>query len=151
MRKNLKVTIGFILIIASIVFLIVSSFMNTTSAYYITVKEVLNTQIDYDLKYRIEGNIDAEKAIYDLNQNPVKLQFELYDDSAEETITVIYYDIKPDNFHEATGAIVEGKFNSDGTFHAETLNLKCPSKYEEDQNEDMGAISNFLKSLGLKN
>lgn len=80
------------------------------------------------------------------------LKFQIYDeDSPDKKLIVIYNDIKPDNFQEATGAVVEGKFNPDGTFHAQNLNLKCPSKYEQaDLTQPDGKISRFLKALGLK-
>jgi len=102
--------------------------------------------------YRIEGKIDVTTATFDGKSNPVVLKFQIYDEnSPDKRLIVIYNDVKPDNFQEATGAVVEGKFNKDGTFQADNLNLKCPSKYEQaDQSQQEGAVTKFLRSLGLK-
>lgn len=155
MKKNvnLKITIGALVVVIAIFYLIFAGFNSAQAAYYLKVNEALNGQIDMNKYYRIEGKIDVTNAKFDGNSNPVVLKFQIYDaDSADKKLTVIYNDVKPDNFNEATSAVVEGKFNIDGTFHAETLSLKCPSKYEQadsGQKED-GMITQFLKSFGLK-
>jgi cytochrome c-type biogenesis protein CcmE len=39
----------------------------------------------------------------------------------------------PDIFGEQVEVVVEGKYLPDGTFAAETLLAKCPSKFEDGQ------------------
>ncbi|MGL4649226.1 MAG: cytochrome c maturation protein CcmE, partial [Caldilineaceae bacterium] len=42
---------------------------------------------------------------------------------------------RPDNFQRAAEAIIEGELLANGDFQADTLLLKCPSRYEEDPEE----------------
>ena len=42
-----------------------------------------------------------------------------------------FHGSRPSNFGRATEAIVEGELDSNGVFKADTLLLKCPSRYEE--------------------
>jgi cytochrome c-type biogenesis protein CcmE len=51
--------------------------------------------------------------------------------SAEESIPVVYAGTVPDIFREGIQVVVEGRMGADGTFEAETLLAKCPSKYQE--------------------
>lgn len=151
-KKSLKIVVGMLIIVASIAYLIFSSLSTVSTAYYLRVGEALQGYSDPAKTYRIEGKIDVEKAIYDTRKTPIELKFQIYDDNnPDQKLTVIFNDVKPDNFQDATGAVVEGKFQPDGTFKADNLNLKCPSKYEEGgSTEDEGKISKFLRSLGLK-
>ncbi|MEE9429771.1 MAG: cytochrome c maturation protein CcmE [Melioribacteraceae bacterium] len=43
---------------------------------------------------------------------------------------VIYNGTIPNNFESATSVVVTGKYQ-DGSFHADDILTKCPSKYEE--------------------
>ncbi|MEM1056483.1 MAG: cytochrome c maturation protein CcmE [Bacteroidota bacterium] len=54
-------------------------------------------------------------------------------DEAGVTQEVVYYDPKPANFEDAEKVVVEGKMEG-GVFVAENILVKCPSKYNE-QNE----------------
>lgn len=153
MRKtNLKITIGTLVIVAAIFYLIFAGLSSANAAYYLHVGEAIDGKVDPGKYYRIEGKIDVTKATFDGKSNPVVLKFEIYDEnSPDKKLVVIYNDIKPDNFAEATGAVVEGRLNPDGTFHADNLSLKCPSKYEQaDESQQEGVVTKFLKSLGLK-
>ncbi|AET66244.1 cytochrome c-type biogenesis protein CcmE [Desulfosporosinus orientis DSM 765] len=151
-KKNLKLTAGILITVAAVFYLILAGLSTTNTAYYLMVSEAGNNGVDYGKHYRIEGQIDAASATFDGRSNPVELKFQIYDkEQPEKKLTVIYHDVKPDNFQEATAAVVEGKFNEDGTFQADNLNLKCPSKYEQaDQTQPEGGVTKFLKSLGLK-
>lgn len=151
-NKNMKVIIGTMVIVVAITYLILSSLSTVSTAYYLTVGEALQGDIDLDKSYRIEGKVDVEEATYDTEKTPIELRFRIYDeDNPEQKLTVIFNDVKPDNFQDATGAIVEGRFQQDGTFKADKLNLKCPSKYEaEESTENEGKILKILRSLGIK-
>ena len=48
---------------------------------------------------------------------------------------IVFYGPRPDNFQRAASAIIEGELLPDGSFQAETLLLKCPSRYEEEPEE----------------
>ena len=56
------------------------------------------------------------------------LRFAIEDESGS-TLNVVYSGTKPGNFEEATQIVVVG-FYKDGTFEADQLLVKCPSKYQ---------------------
>ena len=52
-------------------------------------------------------------------------------DPSRTRMTVVYVGVKPDLLRNEAQAIVTGQLQDDGTFHAEELLLKCPTRYEE--------------------
>jgi cytochrome c-type biogenesis protein CcmE len=48
----------------------------------------------------------------------------------EEVLPVTYEGIVPDAFAQSEAVVVEGQYSADGVFHADTLTVQCPSKYE---------------------
>ena len=80
----------------------------------------------------VRGNVvDGSE---DWNAREITLRFAIADESGGE-LPIVFYGPRPDNFQRAASAIVEGELLPDGTFQAETLLLKCPSRYEEDPEE----------------
>lgn len=55
--------------------------------------------------------------------------FTLKDDKSN-TLKVVYKHPKPANFDQATGVVAIGRYQG-GVLQAESLLVKCPSKYEE--------------------
>lgn len=52
-------------------------------------------------------------------------------------IKVLYKGAIPNNFESATSVVVTGKYNTEtGYFHASDILTKCPSKYEEQFDEN---------------
>ncbi|HZW81860.1 MAG TPA: cytochrome c maturation protein CcmE [Candidatus Deferrimicrobium sp.] len=132
--KNLKITVGALIIVAAIAYLIISGMGSAQASYYLPVEQALSGKVEQGKFYRIEGKIDVATATFDGNKTPVELKFQIYNETdPSKKLNVIFNDVKPDNFKDATGAVVEGKFNSDGTFMASKLLLQCPSKYEAEQ------------------
>jgi cytochrome c-type biogenesis protein CcmE len=56
-------------------------------------------------------------------------------------LPVVYEKEVPDTFVDGAEAVVEGALGSDGTFAAQTLLAKCPSKYEAQNRQ----TNNFKK------
>lgn len=113
----------------------------TAGAYYLTVNEIVtkgNTIVGE--RVRMNGLVVADSDTWD-EDNHV-LRFAVYDENdkagAGEQMQVVFYGPKPDNFHRAASAIIEGEViaeNSQLVFKADTLLLKCPSRYEEEPSE----------------
>lgn len=130
--KNIKIAAGILVIVAAIAYLIFSSLGTATASYYMPVDQALSGNVEQGKFYRIEGKLDVASAKFDGTKNPVELKFQIFNEAEpNKKLSVIFNDVKPDNFADATSAVVEGKFLPDGTFKAEKLMLKCPSKYEE--------------------
>jgi cytochrome c-type biogenesis protein CcmE len=131
-NKNLKFIIGGMLVIALIITLIVQATVST-GAYYLTVTELAEkTPGIVGERVRVSGAVvdDSE----DWNPQEVTLRFAISDEDGAQ-LPIVFYGPRPDNFQRAASAIVEGELLPDGTFQAETLLLKCPSRYEEEPEE----------------
>ena len=127
-NKKIKFIIGGILIVIAIAYLVFSAVQNT-GAYYIPLDEINKDPSAYVGKnIRVSGAILQESADWDAPN--LMLNFRMSDESGE-SILVSFHGSRPSNFDEATEAIVEGHVQPDGTFKADNLLLKCPSRYEE--------------------
>ncbi len=102
----------------------------TTGAYYMTVAELFDQgpQI-FGERVRVNGEVVDGSEVWDAEN--VTLHFAIHDESGE-ILPITFYGPRPDNFQRAASAIVEGELLPDGTFQAQTLLLKCPSRYEEE-------------------
>lgn len=58
-----------------------------------------------------------------------KLAFTLTDEKSREHMKVLYSGVKPGNFDQATEIVAIGQYQN-GTFEADQLLVKCPSKYQ---------------------
>jgi len=103
----------------------------TTGAYYMTVAEVQSKAAELGgQRIRVNGNVVAGSE--DWNAQEITLKFSIADESGAGRLPIVFRGPRPDNFSRAASAIIEGKLQPDGSFLAETLLLKCPSRYEEE-------------------
>lgn len=131
-NKNLKFIIGGALIIALVIVLIVQATVST-GAYYLTVSE-LNARgaTVVGERVRVSGAVVEDSENW--NAQEVTLRFAIHDESGAQ-LPIVFYGPRPDNFARAAEAIIEGELLADGNFKADTLLLKCPSRYEEEPEE----------------
>lgn len=132
---NSKYIIGGLLLLTFVGFLVFQVYdaTTTTGAYYLTVGELYERAPEiYGERVRVSGNVVGNSE--DWNAQQVTLRFKIADESMEE-LPIVFYGPRPDNFARAASAIIEGELLPDGTFQAETLLLKCPSRYEEEPEE----------------
>jgi len=147
-----KFVIGGILILGAVVFLIISS-TAATSEYFYTVDEVNAKGAEvFDHNLRVSGAVIGDTIQYDAET--LTLTFEVAHVPADQAliedeggladalhqavmdpgrarIKVVYVGPLPDLLRHEAQAIVTGKMEADGMFHANELLLKCPTKYEE--------------------
>jgi cytochrome c-type biogenesis protein CcmE len=132
---NIKFLVGGVLLLLLVVFLgfqFVSA-ATTDGAYFLTVSELKSrAPAIYTQRVRVSGDVVAGSE--DWNSREVTLKFTVSDENGDQ-LPIVFYGPRPDNFQRAASAIIEGELNPDGTFHAETLLLKCPSRYEEEPEE----------------
>jgi cytochrome c-type biogenesis protein CcmE len=149
---RLKFIIGGIIIIAAVVYLIVSS-TQASAQYFLTVDElqtkgkqvegrdlrisgaVIGDSIQYDsqtltLKFTI-ANIPGDNKEIEAQGGLAKVLYDAVNDPARSRLTVVYQGVKPDLLRNEAQAIITGKMGEDGVFQADELLLKCPTKYEE--------------------
>ncbi|HXF64657.1 MAG TPA: cytochrome c maturation protein CcmE [Caldilineaceae bacterium] len=131
-NKNFKFIVGGLLIIGLVIVLIVQATIST-GAYYLTVSELhQKTPAIIGERVRVSGAV--VEGSEDWNAQEITLRFAISDESGEQ-LPIVFYGPRPDNFQRAAEAIIEGKLLPDGTFQADTLLLKCPSRYEEEPEE----------------
>src|SRR5207245_467585 len=66
--------------------------------------------------------------------------FDIVDPKTNDRVTVVYGQPKPENFDSATNVEAQGRYQ-DGVFHADSLLVKCPSKYRDSEKPDKKADS----------
>ena len=149
---KLKFIIGGVLILAAIIYLIVSS-TQANAQYFMTVKEVNDKAAAYagrDL--RVSGAVIGSTIQYDSqtltltftvanvpgDNNEIVKQGGLAKvlhvaatDPTAQRMQVVYQGVKPDLLKDEAQAIMTGKVGDDGRFYASELLLKCPTKYED--------------------
>ena len=151
MRIN-KFVIGGMLILVAVVFLIWTS-TAASAEYFLTIDE-LNAKGSnvVDKNLRVSGAVIGDSIQYDAPN--LTLSFEVADvpadnaaletegglaealhqavmDPSRARMKVVYVGPKPDLLRNEAQAIMTGHLAEDGTFYAEELLLKCPTRYEE--------------------
>ena len=148
-----KFLLGGFLIVAAIVYLIASS-TQAAAQYYLTIDELYakgDAVGDRDIK--ISGVVDGDTIQYDVKN--LILRFTIANvpadlDKIEESgglaealhialeneqgarLEVEYIGVMPDLLRHEAQAIVTGRMDADGIFHADELLLKCPTRYEDE-------------------
>ncbi len=147
---RMKFLIGGFLILAAIVYLIVSS-TKASAQYFLTVAE-LNAKGSNGRDVRVSGAIVGDTIQYD--PKTLTLKFTVANvpgdnneiekegglaavlhaavlDTSRPRLQVVYIGPKPDLMRNEAQAIMTGQLGSDGVFHATELLLKCPTKYQD--------------------
>ena len=135
-KSNRKVLIAILVLLTSVGFLIYRG-LAETSVYYMTVDELksstLGRQLAANQMVRVGGLVIDGSIAY--NQRDLILRFVLKDENnPQATISAVYNGAKPDAFEPEIEALLEGTYDREkNLFLADTLLVKCPSKYESEQ------------------
>ncbi|MEM7342700.1 MAG: cytochrome c maturation protein CcmE [Chloroflexota bacterium] len=126
-NKKTKFVVGGVVIALAIVYLIFTG-VQSTASYFLTIDELYEKgEAMENRTVRVAGLVDAETI--DFNNRDLTLKFDVTSDTGER-LAVVFNGPKPDQMREGADAILEGHYNGD-TFEADSLLLKCPSRYEE--------------------
>ncbi|MBB5174798.1 cytochrome c maturation protein CcmE [Texcoconibacillus texcoconensis] len=133
MKQNTKVFISGGAIIVAILILMVAATPGSTGSE-INLEEAVNQSERYENRYiTTEGFLIGDSIDWDANN--VELRFDLEDD-LDNTLSVYYEGVQPDNFSDDVIVIVHGYLHRDGVFEAERVQTRCPSSYESEDPED---------------
>jgi cytochrome c-type biogenesis protein CcmE len=149
---RLKFIIGGVLIIAAVVYLIVSS-TSANAQYFLTLDElkakaadlkgsdvrisgaVVGSSIQYDSKTLtltfVVANVPADNNVIEAQGGLAAVLHAAVINPSNTRLTIVYNGVKPDLLKDEAQAIVTGKMGQDGNFYATDLLLKCPSKYQQ--------------------
>jgi len=156
----LKFIIGGSVIVAAIIYLMVSS-VSANVQYFLTVEEILTKQLAGELtgrNVRASGAVLGDSIQYDMDT--LELSFTIVHvpgdnllleeegglartlhnavmDPNRSRLDVIYYGPIPDLLKNEAQAIITGEVLASGVFEADEILLKCPTKYEGSVPEQM--------------
>lgn len=158
-KSPIKFILGGALILAAIIYLVVSS-TQATAQYFMTVKELADKSGEvYDREIRVSGVVLGDLIKYDTKALHLEftvahipgdnkeidaqggLAMVLHNASMDPSLPrlpVVYEGVMPDLLKNEAQAIMTGRMGADGVFYAEELLLKCPTKYEEAVPEQSG-------------
>jgi cytochrome c-type biogenesis protein CcmE len=135
-----RLAIGIVLVGAALSYLVYAGTRDNL-VYYYEVGEVQAAAAKTDGKIRVSGDVVAGSIVKDEKAREIRFAIETTKAGAATdiaaasapvaSIPVVYAGTVPDIFREGIQVVVEGHMEDDGTFRAETLLAKCPSKYQE--------------------
>jgi cytochrome c-type biogenesis protein CcmE len=150
---RMKFIVGGLLIIAAIVYLIATS-TQSTAQFFFTIQEikergasvvgknvrvsgaVIGDSIQYDaqkleLRFTV-ASVPADQKEIDAQGGLAAVLKTAVNDPNAARMEVIYVGVKPDLMKGEAQAIMDGHIDENGLFHADTLLMKCPTRYEGD-------------------
>ncbi len=153
MRNRNTFLVAGLLVVAAVIYLIVSS-TGTTAQFFVTVAE-LQAMGEEALgrNITVSGAVLGETIVYDamlpqvtftiveVPADPDEVEAAgglaqvLHDATLDPTrsrLEIVYNSVKPDLLTNEAQAIVRGTLGEDGRFIADELLLKCPSRYEDE-------------------
>ena len=106
-------------------FFVVTSFSQQVSGY-----ETFTEAAESGRRAHVVGTrLESEPARYDPDRNVFTFVMADEDGTARR---VVYANPKPASFEDAEQVVVEGQMLATGDFEAEHILVKCPSKYNEE-------------------
>ena len=149
---KLKFIVGGALIVAAVIYLIVSS-TQAGAQYFYTIDEldtrgaevigrdlrisgaVIGDTIDYDpqslnLSFYV-AHVPGDNKEIEAQGGLAKVLYDAVNEPGRNRLQIVYNGAKPDLLRHEAQAIMTGKLGEDGIFYADELLLKCPTKYEE--------------------
>jgi cytochrome c-type biogenesis protein CcmE len=137
---NPKIAIAAAVLVVAVGYLMYTSTQSTSASFFDTVSELnqRGDSIDGEL-VRVGGDVVEESIEIDGVAGPV--YFEITD--GIETMAIVYDGQVPDIFDEHIEAVVEGTYYSDGVFQADTVLTKCPSRFHDEEYDDLEEYEDY--------
>lgn len=146
-----KFLVGGLLILAAIVYMIVTA-TQSNRQYFYTIQEIQNKgiaivgenvrvsgavigdSIQYDaekleLRFTV-ANVPGDQKEIDAQGGLAKVLAVAVADPNAARMEVIYKGVKPDLMKGEAQAIMDGQVDKNGRFQADTVLMKCPTRYE---------------------
>lgn len=121
-----KFLVGGLVILAAIAYVTFNSFQSN-AVYYYTLQE-FNTQRAKVVGQTVRVNGPLDKSSIRLDQKNMILNFNMVDGGL--VLPVVYRGVVPDTLTTGESVVAEGHLDTQGVFQADTILVKCPSKYE---------------------
>ncbi len=123
-----KVRVSFVLaglaILAAVAYLVFAN-TRTTAEFYMTIPQLRSCTTCGSQAVRVAGFVQQGSIVR--NEQTQAMRFVVTDSG--QSMPVVYSGVVPDIFKPGVQVVVEGHLQQ-GTFHAQTLLAKCPSKFQ---------------------
>jgi cytochrome c-type biogenesis protein CcmE len=129
-QRRLKIIAASAILLCGFVVLVLSMTKKESMPELTPAKLVANADKTDNQNVKVVGVISSKKSsTWDAANS--KLTFAIREPEGNETVDVIYTDLKPDNFTDGGNVFVEGIYNAEKNLVVATkLTTKCASKYE---------------------
>ncbi len=124
MKGKRRFLIGGVFILIGVVYLAYTGFQGAATYYY-TVSEFLANPASSGKTVRVDGEVITGS----IQQGPGELEMRFVLSGGDKSLPVAYRGAVPDAFGEGREVVVQGQAGADGTFQADSILTKCPSKY----------------------
>ncbi len=128
-RRFGRLAVGIALVASATGFLVYKA-TGDNLTYYREVDELLAAPGPTVEKLRISGDVVAGTVERDETTRELLFSIEGTGAAGGARVPVVYEGTVPDIFRPGIQVVVEGRMDESGTFRAETLLAKCPSKYQ---------------------
>ncbi len=127
--RRYQVVVAAVLALGALGYLVFTG-MQDTMVFYYTVSEVVAEAGEFEgTPLRIAGKV-VPGSIEVSTSNHLDRTFVIHEGGQQ--IPVEYHGVVPDTLVDDAEAVVEGRLDADGVFHATFVMAKCPSKYESE-------------------
>ncbi len=126
---SIKYILGGSALLGVIAFVLFSSFQSNT-VYYYTLPELYAQQTELTGR-TVRVNAPLDKTSIENDQKNLILKFNLVE--GEQVLPVVYRGVAPDTMSSGESVVAEGKLDGNGVFQADSILVKCPSKYEKSE------------------
>jgi cytochrome c-type biogenesis protein CcmE len=128
-RPGKRIPLSFILagvaILGAVLYLVYAN-TQANAVYYMTVSELKHCTTCTTQAVRVAGIVQAGSVARDDQRQLIT--FVIAD--GNQRLPVAYSGVVPDIFRPGIQVVVEGHYEGHGTFQAQTLLAKCPSKFQ---------------------
>lgn len=114
--------VGLLVVVAACLGYLVYSATGSSAEYYQTISETRAHPSDENV--RVLGVVQN-----DVVRSEGGLRVHFTAAAGGQSMPVDYRGTLPDIFRPGVQVVVDGRFQSDGVFHARTLQAKCPSRF----------------------
>ncbi len=128
MSVRMKLGAALIVVAVAIGFLIYKE-ATQSSTFYMSVNQAEQSRTN-NQTITVNGNIVGKTIAWD--EKSQLLRFSIWDKPGEKMLPVVFHGTKPDEFSSGWPVIVTGHLAPAGTFYANQLLIKCPSKYSSE-------------------
>jgi cytochrome c-type biogenesis protein CcmE len=124
-RSKLPFAAGIAIILATVAWLAYSG-IQESKTYYVTVSELFSNEDLQARRLRVAGDVTTGSILREDGRVNFQIQ------QGGKMLKIVYTGTEPlpDTLQDGAEAIADGRYTADGTFHAEAVQAKCPSKYE---------------------